>query len=225
MTDITGGHDPEWQREFDCEFGCMPMDHGIEPEGAWQCGNGHMFRYEPPPASPPWCARAECYSMSFIWILRDEATDRDWLPDAWQPVKRHDSIITLHGVMEIIPPGPLPEPRELSPEGQREAAQRYMQKRYADQAAMYWKEHEHDDLWVNGGIMIDPSDAGATAVHEYMTEESCLDCGGPRADNPRTGCHRNDFHYNFSGQQPTAKEYRAMVSRNTDGPDPLVPEP
>src|SRR6476660_7084471 len=29
----------------------MPEDQ----DGAWQCGAGHMFRYEPPPAWPPWC--------------------------------------------------------------------------------------------------------------------------------------------------------------------------
>lgn len=56
-------------------------------------------------------------------------------------------------------------------------------------------------------------------------EASCLSCGGPRADSPRPGCHRNDFHYDFTGQQPTAKEYTAMVRRTADGSDPLVPEP
>lgn len=44
--------------------------------------------------------------------------------------ERIESIITPHGIMQLIPPGPIPEPRELSPDEQREAAQRYMQARY-----------------------------------------------------------------------------------------------
>lgn len=54
----------------------MPTD-----EGAWQCGDGHMFRYEPPPASPPWCVVLGCKAGDFRWILKDEVTGRDWLPD------------------------------------------------------------------------------------------------------------------------------------------------
>lgn len=36
-----------------------------------------------------------------------------------------------HGFWQMLPPGPLPEPRDLDPEEQREAAQRYIQARYA----------------------------------------------------------------------------------------------
>jgi len=56
-------------------------------------------------------------------------------------------------------------------------------------------------------------------------EAICLNCGGSRDEDPRPGCHRNDFHFMFQGQQPTAKEYTAMISRRTDGSDPLVQEP
>lgn len=76
------------------------------------------------------------------------------------------------GFMQLITPGPV-TPRELDPDEQREAAQKYIEKRYA----------EVTDPWVSGSIMIDPSDAGATSV------------------------------------------YDKMVHRETDGPDPLVPEP
>lgn len=33
MTDVTGGPEREWYAELDCEFGCMPMDHGIGIDG------------------------------------------------------------------------------------------------------------------------------------------------------------------------------------------------
>jgi hypothetical protein len=56
-------------------------DGPAEPEGAWQCGAGHMFRYEPPPASPPWCAKPDCHAGDFRWIIKDEVTADDWLPD------------------------------------------------------------------------------------------------------------------------------------------------
>jgi hypothetical protein len=59
-----------------------------------------------------------------------------------------------------------------------------------------------------------------------IDEATCISCGGPRADSPILGrCHRNDFHYDFPGQQPTAREYKAMIHRNPDGSDPLVEEP
>ncbi len=48
-------------------------------DGAWQCGDGHMFEYEPPPASPPWCPTIACRSMDFRWIVKDDVTGRDWL--------------------------------------------------------------------------------------------------------------------------------------------------
>jgi hypothetical protein len=61
-----------------CQCGC----HGAaqEPEGAWQCSDGHMFRYEPPPAWPPFCAVAGCFARGeFRWILKDDVTSRDWI--------------------------------------------------------------------------------------------------------------------------------------------------
>jgi hypothetical protein len=39
-----------------------------------------MFRYEPPPASPPWCAKARCQAGNFRWIIKNEVTERDWPP-------------------------------------------------------------------------------------------------------------------------------------------------
>lgn len=123
--------------EFNCEFGCMPMDHGEEPKGAWQCGNGHMFRYEPPPESPPWCSKIDCRSMNFIWIIKNDITGRDWLPDQHgeeptlpMPIRR---IITPGGgFMEITPtPAYIREVPELDPDEQLEAALRYIQNKYA----------------------------------------------------------------------------------------------
>jgi hypothetical protein len=52
-----------------------------EEEGAWQCGDGHMFRYQPPPAFPPWCGKIKCKAGNFRWILKDEVTSGDWLPE------------------------------------------------------------------------------------------------------------------------------------------------
>jgi hypothetical protein len=59
--------------------------NAIQEEGAWQCGAGHMFRYEPPPASPPWCAKTGCQAGDFRWIIKNEVTDRDWFPDGPLP--------------------------------------------------------------------------------------------------------------------------------------------
>jgi hypothetical protein len=59
----------------------MPEDQ----DGAWQCGAGHMFRYEPPPASPPWCFKPDCHAGNFRWIIKDEVTSQDWLPDEEPP--------------------------------------------------------------------------------------------------------------------------------------------
>jgi hypothetical protein len=47
--------------------------------GAWQCAVGHMFRYEPPPAEPPWCGEQGCDAGGFRWIELNEVTVRDWL--------------------------------------------------------------------------------------------------------------------------------------------------
>ena len=70
----------------DCTF---PHSDGImrdeEPEsvrrrpGAWQCEAGHMFRYEAPPASPPWCKEVGCETGSFRWVQKDEVTSEDWI--------------------------------------------------------------------------------------------------------------------------------------------------
>ena len=49
-------------------------------EGAWMCGDGHLFRYEPPPSYPPWCGNAKCFAGGFKWIIKNEVTERDWLP-------------------------------------------------------------------------------------------------------------------------------------------------
>jgi hypothetical protein len=48
-------------------------------EGAWQCGAGHMFRYEPPPGWPPWCALIDCHAGDFRWIVKDDVNGQDWL--------------------------------------------------------------------------------------------------------------------------------------------------
>ena len=53
----------------------------MSQDGAWQCGAGHIFRYEPPPAWPPWCIKGGCDAGDFRWIIKDEVTGRDWLPE------------------------------------------------------------------------------------------------------------------------------------------------
>jgi hypothetical protein len=78
-----GVTEPQLRADFEaCLSVQMFEDERPQPEGAWQCSDGHMFRYEPPPASPPWCGRAGCHaSGSFVWIIKDEVPARDWLPE------------------------------------------------------------------------------------------------------------------------------------------------
>jgi hypothetical protein len=52
-----------------------------------------------------------------------------------------------HGLFQVLPPGPMPEPRDLTEEEQREAATRYLKARYA----------QATDLWVSGAILRDDS--------------------------------------------------------------------
>lgn len=41
----------------------------IKGDGMWQCPDGHLFRYEPPPAYPPWCGHPGCFAGGEItWI-------------------------------------------------------------------------------------------------------------------------------------------------------------
>lgn len=200
----------------------MPEDQ----DGAWQCGRGHMFRYEPPPASPPWCPKPGCHAGNFRWIIKDEVTSKDWLPDKpgkpelprlpkcykcnthwiddsvgrnshesiWghkpevAPAGTIESVLKPHGLMQVLPPGPLPEPRELSPEEQQKAAFRYMQAKYADQADMYQVEWKLPTP--SGDEVRDQAAAYDTAIHQQIE-----------------------------------KHYTDMVHRNPDGPDPLVDEP
>jgi hypothetical protein len=53
----------------------------VTDDGAWQCGAGHVFGYEPPPASPPWCVVLGCKAGDYRWIVKDEVTERDWIPE------------------------------------------------------------------------------------------------------------------------------------------------
>jgi hypothetical protein len=52
-----------------------------QEDGAWMCGVGHMFHYEAPPAEPPWCGHPECQALGFVWIIKDDVTSRDWIPE------------------------------------------------------------------------------------------------------------------------------------------------
>lgn len=61
------------------------------------------------------------------------------------------------------------------------------------------------DPWVNGVIMIDPSDAGATGVYIYMEPKE------------------NEVDDEVAQRQ--LKSYNKMISRETGGSDPLVQEP
>jgi hypothetical protein len=54
-------------------------------------------------------------------------------------------------------------------------------------------------------ISIDPSDTGATGVYVHQHQHSELTAGPP--------------------SYPPPGIYNKMISRNTDGSDPLVPEP
>ena len=123
--------------------------------------------------------------------------------------ERIESLITPHGMWQMLPPLPVPEPRELSDEERLEAARRYIERKYSKV------------MRGNYTSMVQHNPEGSSE----MDASTCISCRGPRSDSPRPGCHRNDFHYDFLGQQPTAREYKAMVSRVTDGSDPLVQEP
>ena len=147
------------------------------------------------------------------------------------------TIITPHGsIIQILPPVPLPDPIEISDEERLEAARRYIENKYGEQTMMYQIDPKIPTP--SGDEVQDQAALYGTAIHERIErhytdmkqsdpdEETCISCGGPRAEDPIRGrCHRNDFHYNFPGQQPTVREYKAMVQRATDGSDPLVREP
>jgi hypothetical protein len=66
-----------------------------------------MFRYEPPPAWPPWCIRTDCSAGDFRWIIKDKVTGRDWLPEGESVL--HASVIELRPVI-----GPLCAPVTLA---------------------------------------------------------------------------------------------------------------
>ena len=75
------------------------------------------------------------------------------------------------GFMQLIPPGPLPDPVELSDEERQEAAQRYMQAKYADQATMYqvepkWNLAGPPGSWEPG----EPKQSSAydTSIHQQI---------------------------------------------------------
>lgn len=81
---------PEGSREYwralhdrKVREGTMPATQEVvfPLEGAWKClKNGHWFKYEPPPAWPPWCAIEGCDSPGFVWIVKDDVTGKDWPP-------------------------------------------------------------------------------------------------------------------------------------------------
>src|SRR5277367_5216962 len=64
----------------------------MSEDGAWQCGDGHMFQYEPPPASPPWCIRTTCHAGDFRWIIKDEVTSRDWVHMSMEDRRRFSEV-------------------------------------------------------------------------------------------------------------------------------------
>jgi hypothetical protein len=182
MTDITGGPDPEWHSEFDCEFGCMPMYHGEEPE-------------TPRPTECPTCG-ARHPSMHPAVSGGGEVT-------SLCPDKFHDGDPVTERARRYF--------------SEREAAQRYIQARYktagisvdldAVERLTAAFHPDEPDPWVTGSILIDPSDASATAVQEYMTEIKTP------TPEPGTRIHRQ------------IESYNKMISRNTEGSDPLVQEP
>jgi hypothetical protein len=71
-----------------------------EEEGAWQCGDGHMFFYAPPPAYPPWCSKPGCFAKGeFKWIIKDEVTSRDWPPKP--PQSSEEMRLTTREVRQV----------------------------------------------------------------------------------------------------------------------------
>jgi len=75
---------------------------------------------------------------------------------------------TKHGgFMQILPPQPLPDPVELTDEERREAAQRYIEAKYANQTDMYQIElkmptRQSDDK------AIDQAAAYGTEIHQQI---------------------------------------------------------
>ena len=88
-------------------------------------------------------------------------------------------------------------------------------------------EGERDDPWVTGSIMTDPPDAGATAVYDKMNMPK-FDMLLPKeyTDRIEAGEPEEEVQADFIDRiAKSMPSYDKMVSRNKEGPDPLVPEP
>lgn len=105
---------PKREPEFDCEYGCMPMDHGIGIEDELQ------------PDDEP--------TQDFTILRLGQSSDHD---AASCPFGHIDGICagdTLlgkpQGLWQILPPQPMPEPHGLDSDEQREAVQQYIESKY-----------------------------------------------------------------------------------------------
>jgi hypothetical protein len=91
--------------------------------------------YEPAELENPVAEEPDMQEQAFAdwYIPGGDLTDeeREYLSHLAEPDDGPQwRFATEYGFMELIPPGPVPEPRELDPDEQREAAQRYIENRY-----------------------------------------------------------------------------------------------
>lgn len=102
--------------------------------------------------------------------------------------QRSQYIATEHGFWQILPPQPLPDPKEISDEERYEAARRYITARYAGA-----------DPWITGAIMNEQEYQGIIDWYATQVEAGriCGQCGGP-ASAPLGDC--TDSYHNQEGQ-------------------------
>jgi hypothetical protein len=99
-------YDPGSHLVSECQIGgcvgCETLAYRAGTEGLWQCPDGHMYAYEPPPAYPPFCGRVGCFAPGeHRWIIKDEVTGRDWPkePDTIAPrMPKHRGLMSHNGL-------------------------------------------------------------------------------------------------------------------------------
>jgi hypothetical protein len=133
---------------------------------------------------------------------------------------RIESVITPHGIWQILPPQPLPDPVELTDEERREAAQRYIDKHFGGLSLTEWQKRVIDQI-----MELHDKDPEAfrrerlsrwTSNHIHDddgTVEGCPGCFPGTSDEVKRRLAKGVGIYN------------QMIHRAVDGSDPLVEEP
>jgi len=101
----------------------------------------------------------------FDWYMPEEEPPTE--DDSEAEEERIESVIISNGIWQTLPPPPMPKPRPLSPDEQREAAQRYIQTKYTDQATMYQIEPKMPTRRSDDKV-IDQAAAYGTEIHQQI---------------------------------------------------------